>query len=230
MFKILSWNIRQGGGSRIAAITQALIAEKPEVIILSEFRNNNSGLAIRNKLMKAGYLHQTVTGASKNDNSVIIASTLPCSSQLHPDADPNYSHNIASISFDAFSVMGMYLPHKKKHQLLSYINDLVKKSDHPFILAGDFNSGKNYIDQKGNSFWYEDQLIQLESNGYHDTFRHIHNDKKEYSWFSYQGNGYRYDHTYAHQSLLPIIKKSYYIHEWRASKWSDHSPMVVILG
>ena len=78
--------------------------------------------------------------------------------------------------------------------------------------------------------WYTDKLTALEKENYVDAFRHIHGQKEEYSWFSHQGNGYRYDHTYLSESLLPIVKNCYYIHEWREEGLSDHSSMVLELG
>ena len=43
ILKILSWNIRQGGGSRIPAILSALKASGCHMAILSEFRNHTKG-------------------------------------------------------------------------------------------------------------------------------------------------------------------------------------------
>jgi endonuclease/exonuclease/phosphatase family metal-dependent hydrolase len=36
--KILSWNIRHGGGSRVIRIQSIIAAHKPDILILSEFR------------------------------------------------------------------------------------------------------------------------------------------------------------------------------------------------
>jgi exonuclease III len=171
-----------------------------------------------------------VTAASKDENSVLIASMLPCNNEFYPDADPIFAHNILSVHFAAFSICGVYLPHKKKHNLFDYLIEKIISQDRIYIVTGDFNSGKNKIDQEGTSFWYEDKLIKLEANEYVDAFRLLHGDVKEYSWFSHQGNGYRYDHTYVHQDLIPIVKQCHYIHDWREQKLSDHSPMWIQIG
>lgn len=230
MFTVLSWNILQGGGSRYLQIAQHIAMQKPTVCILSEFHNNESGAMLRNALVRNGYRHQFVTQAAKDENSVLIASTMPCRNELHPTADPEYANNILSVHFDVFSIMGVYLPHKKKHVLFDFIINHVKNSAKPYIIAGDFNSGKNKKDQIGDSFWYEEKLIALEQNNYQDAFRHFHKDVKEYSWYSHQGNGFRYDHTYIHDSLLPIITECNYLHDWRVNKLADHSPMWLKLG
>lgn len=229
MFKLLSWNIRQGGGSRVLKIINKLSKENAHVVILSEYRNNASGNTIRNGLLKAGYRYQNVTASEKDKNAAAIFSKMPADQLLFPNSDIDYPHNVLSNRYDAFEIIGMYLPHKKKHNLFDL---LIKKAtnDFPVILAGDFNTGKNHIDQKGNSFWYTDKLVELEKAHCIDAFRFVHGDANEYSWYSHQGNGYRYDHTYISQSLTPLIKDCYYLHKWREEGLSDHSPMVLELG
>jgi len=86
------------------------------------------------------------------------------------------------------------------------------------------------VDQKKKSFWYEDQFIELTQELGKDAYRHIHEDKLEYSWFSHQGNGYRYDHTIVTPDLVPIITNCYYLQDYREQKISDHAPMVLELG
>ncbi len=230
MLKIISWNIRQGGGSRIRKIMEMLLHEKPSVIVLSEYRNNHSGLHIRQALLKHNYRFQICTAARPNDNSVLIASKFACNGLLYPDADEVYADAIAEAEFPAFRLWGMYLPHKKKHRLFQFLFKELQSDDKPAILTGDLNTGLNFIDQKGNSFWYSEHLKKLETIGYVDAFRAIHGDKKEFSWFSHQGNGFRYDHSYIHESMLPILKDCYYIHAWRQNGISDHSAMVVELA
>lgn len=228
MFKILSWNIRQGGGKRVLGILKAIIEQKADVVILSEFHNNQQGIILRTKLLASGYLYQVATGAKASENSVLIVSKFPCDGKLFPEAE-NFPHGIAMAGFPAFNVYGLYLPHKKKHTLFDLMLNEIDKGTSA-IFAGDFNTGKNYVDQKGNSFWYTDQLEKMEKKGYLDAFRYLHKDKREYSWYSHQGNGYRYDHTYVHESIAPLIKACYYLHEHRENKLSDHAPMMLEFG
>jgi exodeoxyribonuclease III len=230
MLKIISWNIQQGGGSRILPIGHALIAGNFDIIVLSEFKNNENGRKIQEILTKAGYTFQINTKAFSDENTVLIASKHAGQAQIYEKADPNFTHNIATAKFSAFNLMGVYLPHKKKHNLLPFITHEIASSEVPYIVVGDYNIGHNFIDQKGDSFWYQAELQAFEKAGMRDAFRQINGKAEEYSWFSHQGNGYRYDHTYVHESLVPIVKNCYYLHEWRQNKLSDHSPMVLELG
>lgn len=212
----------------MAQIVAKLVGSKAQILVLSEFRNNAKGQLIRQSLLKYGYRHQAVTAAKSDDNAVAAFSKLPCDVSLYANADQTYSANILSLHFDAFSVCGVYLPHKKKHKLLPFMEQIGKEKS--YVFCGDFNTGHNGIDQKGDSFWYTDELKSLEKSGYIDAFRQMHNAKKEYSWYSHQGNGYRYDHSYVHEDLHSLVKSCDYIHEWREEKLSDHSPMMLELG
>lgn len=222
MLKIIAWNIQQGGGRRVPSILAAIKKCQAEIVTLNEFKNNTSGLALRIGLMRQGYMHQVVTHSPANINSVCIAAKLPFHSNLHHHEIDDFPYSIVSAEFDAFDVYALYLPHKKKHTLFSFLLEKLKRS-RPAILCGDFNTGYNGIDQHGHSFWYSDQLDLLKEINYRDAFRYFHPEKEEYSWYSHKGNGFRYDHIWVHQDILPVLKNCYYGQEVRESKFSDHA-------
>jgi exodeoxyribonuclease III len=229
MLKLLSWNILQGGGSRTSDVIKFLLAQQPHVIVLSEFRNNEHGALIRSRLLAAKFLFQAVSCTEPDTNSVLIASKLPCNFRLFLDSKLEFSHSVIAADFAAFHLYGVYLPHKKKHELFPLLR---KETElyRPAIIAGDFNTGKNYVDQQGDSFWYTDELTKLEKSGMSDAFRYIHGDERAYSWFSHEGNGYRYDHTWTSQELLPMLQSCDYAHGPRLDRISDHAPMILVLG
>ncbi len=229
MLSVLSWNIQQGGGSRVQSILNKLINSKSQILILSEFRNNKNGRLIRQVLLDAGYRYQVVSAADADTNAVAIFSKVPCNSQLFNDTGLDFSYDLALIDIGVIHIIGVYLPHKKKHKLFDLLIEHAQR-DVPLIIAGDFNTGKNFIDQKGDSFWYTDKLLQLEKSSMIDAFRALHGDQESYSWYSHQGNGYRYDHTYVSQVLRPTLQACYYEHSWREEKLSDHSPMFLNLA
>lgn len=229
MLKILSWNIRQGGGSRLKKIRTYLNLSGAKILVLSEFRNNMSGLNLRHSLLLNGFRFQAVSHAKMDANSVLIASKLPFNSALFPNSDAEYSANVIMAEFDVFQLYGCYLPHKKKHKLFDLLLNQTKEGK-PAIITGDLNSGINGLDQKGDSFWYEDEMKALHEQGMKDAFREKNGDVKEYSWLSPQGNGYRYDHFLVDEALVPVVKACYYDHEVIEDKLSDHSAMFLEMG
>jgi len=199
MFTILSWNIQQGGGSRVNSIVKYILKKKPQLVVLNEFKNNANGIIIRTKLLQNGYLHQVVSHATSDLNSVLIASKLPGNSLLFSKNELQFPQSMLKLSLEVFDVYGVYFPHKKKHNCFEVLLDDLQKTDR-------------------------------EELGYLDAFRLVHGDKKEYSWFSHQGNGYRYDHMYISAALQPLVKDCFYDQQAREDKLSDHAPMFLVLS
>ncbi len=230
MLSILSWNIQQGGGSRYLKIIDAIKAEAAHIVVLSEFRNNAKGKLILAAINKMGYsyfIHPSNTGSK---NTVLLASKIDFLGSWFPNCDQKYSHSIVKGSFEAFDLYGCYLPHKKRHRLIGFLEEEISKSQKPAIIVGDINTGINGLDQKGNSFWYQDELKSLFDSGIKDAFRIKNGDRKEYSWFSHQGNGFRYDHSYVSEILASIVRECHYLHAYREQKYADHSPMILSLA
>lgn len=227
-FRLLSWNIRQGGGTRVLAIADAIVAHAPHVIVVSEFRHNKRGEQLSERLAAQGYEHQCTPEVTGNTNAVMIASRLPCAFSHFADRVDDFEYGLLRAEFEAFDILGAYLPHKKKHTWFDVILEEVASRD-ATIIAGDLNTGKNGVDQAGNSFWYTEKLEALEAAGYVDAFRLKHKDREEYSWFSHQGNGYRYDHTYVHPALIPFVADCDYSQKEREDKLSDHAVMLLDL-
>ncbi|MBX2817105.1 MAG: endonuclease/exonuclease/phosphatase family protein [Saprospiraceae bacterium] len=225
--KVLSWNIRQGGGRRVAGICHYLRSTAAHIIVLSEYRNNDAGLVIRKRMLESGYLHQVTHDERTGKNGVCIFSRLPFEATRYAGLD--HGHGLLLLDLGPIRIFGAYLPHKKKHSLFKPIYDRVTKDEH-LVLVGDLNTGVNFIDQRGDSFWYTEDLRLLREAGMADAYRHLHGSVKEFSWFSHGGNGYRYDHSYVSEALLPIVDECYYDHAPRESGLSDHAPMILVLG
>lgn len=226
VFRVLSWNIRQGGGTRADAVAGAVRSHNPDAVVLSEFRNNDSGLLLRTRLLVDGYLYQVATAAEPSKNSVLIASRTAGDSRLFNDRLDSFPESIALLSQPGFDLVGVYLPHKKKHTCFDVLMELAG-CPRPAIFAGDFNTGVNGVDQEGSSFWYSDRLDDLTRAGYVDAFRLIQGEAREYSWFSHQGNGYRYDHTWVHRSMAERVVACSYSHQEREGGLSDHAIMLL---
>lgn len=229
-FDLLSWNILHGGGKRLPGILEAILTIDADVVTLCEFKQHAVGKKVLNELQSHGYTHIQCTQSTASENGICIASKLPGIFSLYPEADPRFPHAVISISFEDLDLYSVYFPHKKKHKLFDFFRMHLKKNSKPHIITGDMNTGINGMDQKGNSFWYENDFKNLLANHATDCFRHLHGNAEVYSWYSHQGNGFRYDHTLISPNLLPHLKAFEYLEMLRTQKLSDHSPMYVVLG
>lgn len=93
----------------------------------------------------------------------------------------------------------------------------------PVIICGDFNVAAEPIDLKnpasnrGNAGFTDEEREKfhaLLSRGFTDTFRYLHPDRQEYSWWSYmfhareRNSGWRIDYFLASDELRPKIKSA----------------------
>lgn len=119
-----------------------------------------------------------------------------------------------------------------------YVEEL-KKSRPNLILCGDYNICHEPIDihdPKGNAknsgFLPEERewMSRFLNAGYIDTFRYLHPDKQQYTWWSYRFNsraknkGWRIDYCMVTEQMKPMIKEAYIINE---AIHSDHCPAVL---
>ncbi len=63
--------------------------------------------------------------------------------------------------------------------------------------------------------------------GFEEAWRSLNGDKREYTWRSNRGNGFRIDHAFLSRALRGRLIDARYSHRERDSKISDHSLMIV---
>ncbi|NCN25347.1 exodeoxyribonuclease III [Candidatus Falkowbacteria bacterium CG10_big_fil_rev_8_21_14_0_10_37_14] len=121
--------------------------------------------------------------------------------------------------------------------ILAYAKKLEKTK--PVIMTGDFNVAREEIDlarpkenvgQPGFSDEERTWGRQFLREGFVDTFRELHKDKVQYSWWSYRGGarprnvGWRIDYFLASKALMPRIKRA---EIWDEVLGSDHAPVMI---
>jgi len=74
--RLLAWNIRQGGGARLAGAA-ALTRHEADILIISEYRGGDSANRLRAALAVLGYRHQTELAPPPGKNGVLIAARRP---------------------------------------------------------------------------------------------------------------------------------------------------------
>lgn len=131
-------------------------------------------------------------------------------------------------------------------EILKYLKKLEnlpagKAGKKPVVICGDFNVAHQEIDLKnpkaniGNAgFTFEERewIDELIRKGYIDTFRHLHPDKAQYSWWSYRFNarprniGWRIDYFFVSKSFISNIKNAQIYDQVRGS---DHCPVSIMI-
>ncbi len=230
--RVISWNVRHGGGNRVAAIIDSLAAYEADVIVLVEFHQGPTGQALRFALDRLGFKNQATAPAGLKQNSVLVAARLPFAPLVLPGISESDGHRVVGVRFDDFDLFGFYFANQEAkiplwQTLVAAAPALVQNRT---LLVGDFNTGRHRFDETGSTFWCAEYFEALLAAGMVDAWRHTHGDATEWTWFSSHGNGFRLDHAFVTAPLLASLKAARYSHTEREARISDHSMLVVDLA
>lgn len=229
--RIATLNIRHGGGKRTSSLLEHISRIDPDILVLTEFRNDATGTVLREALFEQGLTCQQTIQVEPKVNTVLIAAHHTFSTATFSDELGINGHRCLKACFREFDLYGLYFPNLKAKQpvfdfLNSFHGDVLEKHS---LLIGDFNTGRHYEDEPGKTFKCSDDFEQLMQQGWIDTWRSRNPDSREYSWYSNVGNGFRLDQALASPSFNDNIRTVYYDHLPRESRATDHSSMVIDL-
>jgi len=227
--KIITWNIRHGGGPRINKIIDRIQYHNADIVIITEYRNNSNGLELKNQLAENGYKFKVAPEIDIKKNTLMIASKTDFEVQLFENQLHDEYHRVINIENDQLNLYGLYFPQKmQKKKIFEFmLEEMDSNKEKPTIFIGDFNTGKPFIDEVKNTFSCSNYMDIIEKKNYADAWRFINKDKLEYSWYSYAGNGFRIDHAFINKAFLNMVSDCFYSHDEREDKISDHSVMVL---
>lgn len=227
--KLLALNIQHGGGKRVFAIVRYLIRQQPDVVVLTEFRENANAQVIREGLGEAGFQYFVTPEVAPRQNSVSLCSRLPfeaaaCAALPQPDR-----HRLVMGRFEEMFIAGVYFAQREaKASLFKFLAEQgYSGRSEPYFIVGDFNTGLHYKDEQGATFACADEFEQLSNLGYHDSWRKRHPAERVFSWYSARSNGFRIDHVFTNIAADAMITRAYYDHEPRNERLTDHSALVV---
>jgi len=248
--RIISWNIRAGGGSRIRAIADQISRWGADVVALSEFRGTPPSADLARALADRGLTHQLCTASVHlpRVNALLVASRWPVARvrlRSAPIADPG-RWLLAEVAGPVpISLGAMHVPNRVTGRKFHFL-DAVLGVAHtwrrgPALLVGDTNSGLIDLDEEVPAFNTEEDgwIRGLEAAGWADAFRFLRGTERAYTWYSPNGgNGFRIDQAFVNRPLRPRLSSARYV--WGASAepavdpprrhaLSDHAALLVDL-
>ncbi len=240
--RIVSWNIRAGGGKRADGIAAQLESWEPSLVVLCEYRGTPASQAIARDLSRMGLVHQRSTVAAREPakNALLVASRWPLL-HLTVDEAPREPCRWLSVRVGGPQplVLGaLHIPNRGTGRKYIFHDAVVSVAARwkrrPALLLGDTNTGWPRLDEEVPCFGPREEafLESIDSLGWTDAFRHLHGRARAYSWYSPNGgNGFRLDQAFLNPRLLPTLRRASYV--WaggRASGLSDHAALLVDLS
>ncbi|PIT94909.1 exodeoxyribonuclease III [Candidatus Falkowbacteria bacterium CG10_big_fil_rev_8_21_14_0_10_39_9] len=253
--KIISWNIN---GLRAimkkGALVDFLTETKPDIVCLQEIKISVAKLVQENialpgySLFGNGAKREGYSGTALviKDSLLKNIKNFSIKNGIGIDAF-DHEGRIQILELDKFYLLNIYFPNanhelsrlsykeKFNEAILRYCQKLEQKK--PVVITGDFNVAHQPIDlarpkeNEGNAgytkeerFWFDEFL----SAGLIDTFRFLHGDKVQYSWWSFRMTararniGWRIDYFLVSSKIKPSLKKAYILDKITGS---DHCPV-----
>lgn len=230
--KILSLNIRSGGGDRVASIWQFIEHHKPDVVVLSEWREGKGGQEFLQLFKENGFNCLTLNDGTTRNGVLVAARELFEASSMTPrNSTPGV---LLLLRFARWVLLACYFPQLEAK--LEFFNACKKTaslhSNIPFILIGDLNTGNQVLDKAlgATPFSCSNAFNSLTSEAHlSDLWRSSNGiELCDWTWLSSSKNGFRIDHAFANNHFVSqMAPLCAYDHNSRLSGITDHSAIIV---
>jgi exodeoxyribonuclease-3 len=255
--KIATFNINNIN-RRLPNLLRWLRAAKPDVVCLQELKSPDDRFPIQ-EIEKAGY--GAIWNGQKSWNGVAILARgkEPIETRRGLPGDPDDTHSrYLEAAIDGMIVACLYLPNGNPapgpkfdyklrwFQRLSEHAASLLELDIPVILAGDYNVMPTDLDVYAPDRWRDDALFRPEvraayhdlvAQGWTDALRHLHPDRRIYTFWKYFRNafardaGLRIDHFLLSPPVARRLKAAGVdkdVRGWEHA--SDHAPVWIELS
>jgi exonuclease III len=245
--RIVSWNIRAGGGSRVDEILAQIERWSPDIVGLCEFRATPPSTRLAAGLCQLGFEHQLTTAdtSAPGRNALLLASRLPL--RLHSlrraPIEPG-RWLVATACYERPFLVGlMHLPNMVTGRKLAFMESVAAIATGwrrgPAVFLGDTNCGWPVLDEQTPVFGAQTArwLDGLAACGWRDAFRHLSPEERFYTWYSPNaGNGFRLDQAFVNRRMISRLQSVDY--EWgrpalgeaRREALSDHAALILDFG
>jgi exonuclease III len=230
--RLVTLNLRHGGGRRMPALLSALLGHAPDVLVLTEHRHNAASTTLREGLRAAGLRHQIASRDDARANHLLVAARRPL--EAAPQRFLRFDQQrLLSVRVDNMCLVAAHLPNL--HAKLPHWEALLRLASSgrriPTVYMGDFNTGHNVHDVEDGPFPFtaSDQMEALLARDWVDAWRHTHPHAREFTWFSHRGRGFRLDHAFLSPTCAPRLRAAWFDHAVRETGATDHSALIVDL-
>lgn len=259
--QIATWNVNSCR-ARLPRILDWLGEHAPDLVCLQELKCLDEQFP-RAEIEDLGY--NVETHGQKAYNGVALLSKEPMSDVRRgfPDDDEDAQARAISATVGDVEVMNLYVVNGKEpgsdkfayklrwldrltRYLESDFNPSTSEVPRKIVLCGDFNITFDDRDVYDPVGWKDkihctqeerDALARITALGFHDAFRHLHEEGGHYTWWDFRtrawsGNrGLRIDHFLVSPDALAATTEVHIdLIERDQAKPSDHAPVVLTLA
>jgi exodeoxyribonuclease-3 len=237
--RLLSLNVQRRGASWAPQLAAAILAESPDVVVLSEALPATSAHALPAELAAGGLVHLAsgVAPVPGYPATVVVASRLPLGAPRIPFAETPFAQAALEVAVGGLALAAVYFPlddergpiHTRfwAEAFRAYADELASR---PAVIAGDWNTGSWPADIGGGKVAGMAEFDELVAAGWTDAWRSLHPGAAEYSWHHTTGSRFRIDHALLSPAISGSVTSAEYRHGVRLDNVSDHSALAVDLA
>ena len=238
--RLVSWNIRHGGGRRCDAIHSTLVGHAPDVIVLTEYRSG-PGRPLLKGLAEAGWRHVATSNPAPRRNGIAVLSRRPFIARGSPASVPADRWVEVELPECDLAFAAVYVPNRgndvtrKDAYWRAVLKEAASRRDNAFLFVGDWNTGARIGDAEpeGTGFSCCEHFAAMPEHGFVEAWRLLHPHQRTFSWYSRRRgtdlNGFRIDHAFLSEQLRQRLVSCEYSDTERASGVSDHAALLLDL-
>ncbi len=217
--RLITWNIHNAGAKKVPALTTAIAALDPGVIVLTEY--TAKACLLEMTLGEVGLDHWAATRPFENLLGVAIASRHPLVVREH-ETDPCAPWaGLLSVEVHGLHIVGVYSPGKNSHipgtkpkvkgaWWDGLLDRCERWKDTATVIIGDLNNGINHVDAPGDDFVHSDKFAALPAHGFHDGWREHHGENEAWSFKSKRYGWRRLDHVFHSDGV--VVESTDYVY------------------
>src|SRR2546426_10177089 len=190
--RIVAWNIRAGGGERVARISRYLGRWTRAGVVLAEFRATPPSLEPARALASQGLSPQCTSASRRapSANALLVAARWPVT-PLRLRGQPREPGRwlLASVNAPRPLLLGaMHVPNRVTGRKYLFLDSVLACARRwrlgPALFLGDTNTGRRGLDEDtpGFSARQEGWIDSLAGCGWLDALRHLPAEARAYTW------------------------------------------------
>jgi exodeoxyribonuclease III len=238
--RVVSWNIRHGGGRRLDAIYHALVGHTPDIIILTEYRPSAT-VPLLGRLASAGWPHALTSDPAPRCNGIAILSRELLIERCPPGPLPLQGWVEVEVPAYGLAIGAVYVPargrdlSKKTAYWCGILETAALRRDEAFLFVGDWNTGASIGDAEpeGRGFSCSKHFAAMPKHGFVEAWRLLHPNQRSFSWYSRRNgkdlHGFRIDHAFVSEQLRERLVSCEYSDIERFAATSDHAALLLDL-
>ncbi len=249
--KLISWNVNGIRAAEKKGFLDYIQKESPDILCIQETKAHKEQLS--EKLRDVPGYHTYFSSGEKKGYSGVLCYSKEKALSVHTGFGGHRKFDsegrILVLEFSDFILMNIYFPNGKASEArlqykLEFYEEFLKfckKHTKYLIVCGDVNTAHNEIDLarpkenvdiSGFLRIERDWLDTFEKEGLIDSFRSLHPQKVQYSWWSQRAGarkrnvGWRIDYFYVTKDFIKYVKDAF-IQDY--VQGSDHCPIGIQL-